>query len=124
MPGDGCLNTPALIAVVTKIWSPHTIGDDHARPGISAAHATLIVVDHFVGSVATGETARPDGPRNCGQVLSGAGAGTSVVTKSTTRESSWGTAESYMTMSRALLISGSGGSSALPASPARSDRGR
>src|SRR6187455_535869 len=101
MPGDGCLNMPALIAVVTNTWSPQTIGDDHARPGISAAHATLIVVDHFVGSVATGETARPDGPRNCGQVLSGAGAaGTSVVTKRTTRESSWCTAEFYMTMSR------------------------
>src|SRR6187549_24844 len=70
MPGDGCLNMPALIAVVRNTWSPQTIGDDHARPGISAVHATLIVVDHFVGSVASDDTARPAGPRNCGHVAS------------------------------------------------------
>ena len=82
MPGDGCLNAPDPTAEVTITWSPQTIGDDHPRPGTSAFHATLIVVDHFVGSVATAEIARPDGPRNCGHAVSGGAgaAGTKVVT--------------------------------------------
>src|SRR6185436_4907571 len=84
MPGDACLNSFELIAVVTKTWLPQTIGDDQPRPGTSAFQATLIVVDHFVGSVSTADTARPWWPRNCGQVVStGAdGPGTSVVTAS------------------------------------------
>src|SRR5262245_23970818 len=52
------------------IWSPHTIGDDHPCPGTSVFHATLIVVDHRVGTVSIAVTARPDGPRNCGHVAS------------------------------------------------------
>src|SRR6187397_430532 len=84
MPGDACLKAPELIAVVTITWSPQTIGEDQPRPGTSAFQPTLMVVDHFVGSVSIAEIARPDGPRNCGQVRSGgAGAsGTSVVMNS------------------------------------------
>src|SRR6187551_3083520 len=87
MPGDACLKSRAPIAVVTITWSPHTIGDDQPRPAISARHATLIVVDHLVGSVATDDTARPAGPRNCGQVAStGSGAGTNAVTNTVSTE--------------------------------------
>src|SRR6185436_6848967 len=88
MPGDGCLKAPGLTAEVTITWSPQTIGDDQPRPGTSARHATLIVVDHFVGSVSIDETARPAGPRNCGHTRSGGAgaAGTSVVMKSSSVE--------------------------------------
>src|SRR6476469_283029 len=87
MPGDACLKAPGLIADVRITWSPHTIGDDQPRPGTSAFHDTLIVADHFVGSVSIAETPRPECPRNCGHVVStGAGAsGTSLVTNSRAR---------------------------------------
>src|SRR5713101_679022 len=78
-------------------WSPQTIGEDQPRPGTSTFQATLIVVDHFVGSVAMAETARPDGPRNCGHVVSGDGA---AVTRPVTNRISAArmvTPESYMT---------------------------
>jgi hypothetical protein len=78
MPGDGCLKAPDPTAEVTITWSPQTIGDDQPRPATSAFQATLIVVDHFVGSDSIAETARPPGPRNCGHVVS-AGAGTKIV---------------------------------------------
>src|SRR4051795_12350125 len=81
MPGDACLKALALIAVVTKTRSPQTIGDDQPRPGTSAFHATLVVVDHVVGTLSIADTARPACPRNCGHVLSrGTGAVTSAVT--------------------------------------------
>src|SRR5215471_17583554 len=84
MPGDACLNAPGLIALVTKIWLPQTIGDDQPRPGTSAFHATLIVVDQVVGSVSIAEIARPAGPRNCGQTVSG---GAGAVMRGVTRSS-------------------------------------
>src|SRR5215471_6564187 len=85
MPGDGCLNAFALMAVVRNTWSPQTIGDDQPRPGTSAFHATLIVVDHVFGSESIVDTPRPAWPRNCGHVASAGtgGAGTSAVTKNT-----------------------------------------
>jgi hypothetical protein len=81
------------------IWSPQTIGDDHPRPGTSARHATFIVVDHVVGSVSIDETARPDGPRNCGHAVSpdDGAAGMNAVTNRTMSAASTGTPESYMT---------------------------
>ena len=80
MPGEACLNGPVPTADVTMTWSPQTIGDDQARPGTSALQATLIVVDHVAGRLATSDTARPAWPRNCGQLVSGgAGAGRRVV---------------------------------------------
>ena len=83
------MNAPDPTAEVTITWSPQTIGDDHPRPGTSAFQETLIVVDHFVGSVATEEMARPDGPRNCGHAVSGAGAaGTNVARNKTTMAAS------------------------------------
>src|SRR5260221_5612198 len=99
MPGDGCLNAPAPTADVTVTWSPHTIGEDQPRPGTSTFHATLIVVDHVVGSVAMADTARPDGPRNCGHVVSG-GEGTAATTPVTKRITGTArvTPESYMTV--------------------------
>ena len=42
------------------------MGDDHARPGNSTAHATIFFVDHSVGSVDASDT--PElAPRKCGQ---------------------------------------------------------
>src|SRR4029077_13643974 len=84
MPGEACLKAPGLTADVTITWSPQTIGDDQPRPGTSARQPTLIVVDHLTGSVSIADTARPDGPRNCGQVRSGGAgaAGTDAVTTS------------------------------------------
>ncbi len=74
------------------------MGEDQPRPGTSAFQATLIVVDHFVGSVAIADTARPDGPRNCGQVVSGgAGTGTKLVTRRTRTATMTCTPESYTT---------------------------
>src|SRR5258708_36348756 len=70
-------------------WSPQTIGEDHPRPGTSAFDDTLIVVDHFVGRVSTGETARPAGPRNCGHVVS-AGTGAPGTTRTTASKSTAG----------------------------------
>src|SRR3954454_8136458 len=86
MPGEACLKLPEVTAVVTIIWSPQTIGEDQPRPGTSARHPTLIVVDHLSGRPSIAETARPAGPRNCGQVRSaGAGAaGMNAVTKNNT----------------------------------------
>src|SRR3954466_9547956 len=83
MPGEACLKLPELTAVVTITWSPQTIGEDQPRPGTSALHPTLMVVDHLSGRLSIAETARPAGPRNCGHVRSaGAGAtGTNAVTK-------------------------------------------
>ena len=74
----------------------HTIGEDHPRPGTSVFHAMLIVVDHVDGSVSIADIARPAGPRNCGQVVSGAtgASGTKVVMNRTTATKRF-TRESY-----------------------------
>ena len=56
-----------LTADVTKSVEPHTMGDDHARPGIVAIHATFFVSDQRIGGVAVSETPELPGPRNCGQ---------------------------------------------------------
>src|SRR5437899_1528403 len=103
MPGDACLNAPALMAVVTNTWLSQTIGDDQPRPGTSVFHATFIVVDHVVGSVSIVETALPAGPRNCGHTVSGgAGAVTSAVTNNGATNNGTRTRGSYLRYGRAL----------------------
>src|SRR5262249_34049850 len=59
----------SLTTVVRKMRRPHTIGDDHPRPGRSAFHTTFFVVLHSSGMPRSSATP-PDGPRNCGQLVS------------------------------------------------------
>src|SRR5262245_11799599 len=70
MPVEGCLNAPGLTVVVTMTWSPHTTGDDQARPATAAFHATFFVADHVVGRLSIAATPRPIAPRNCGHTAS------------------------------------------------------
>src|SRR6187401_3139924 len=72
MPGVGCLKGRLLIADVTNTVLPATTGDDHARPGTSIAHLTLVVFDHRSGSRAPRASPSMPGPRNPGH--SGGGA--------------------------------------------------
>src|SRR5262245_23801224 len=67
MPGVGSLNGPGLIADVRKTVPPHTIGEDHPRPGTSATQATFSLGDQDVGVFVSRETPAASGPRNCGQ---------------------------------------------------------
>src|ERR1039457_2180448 len=56
-------------AVVTKIRSPHTMGEESARPGISTLQTILVplVASHLTGGLAPSPMPEADGPRNCGQ---------------------------------------------------------
>src|SRR5262249_38161726 len=62
-----CLASPE-IAVVTKIRSPQTMGDDTARPGSSIFQTTFVplVASHCTGGLVPSPMPDPDGPRNCG----------------------------------------------------------
>ncbi|MFI5380147.1 MAG: hypothetical protein ACHRHE_12685 [Tepidisphaerales bacterium] len=55
---------PSLRAVVRKMRSPQTTGEDQPRPGTSTDQATFWVVDQVVGRPAASETPREPGPRN------------------------------------------------------------
>src|ERR1035438_4797491 len=44
-PFCGGSDVPEFTAVVRNTWSPHTIGDDQPRPGISAFHTTFSEAD-------------------------------------------------------------------------------
>src|SRR2546427_2739215 len=52
------------------------MGDDQPRPGISTFHATFSVADQCSGRLVLSATPRALGPRNCGQLASGAEAWT------------------------------------------------
>jgi hypothetical protein len=67
MPVVGSFHASPLSAVVRKILSSHTTGDDHPRPGTSTDHATFSVVDHRSGNSAPSAMPSDSGPRNCGQ---------------------------------------------------------
>jgi len=58
--------TPVGTAVVMKIRSPHTTGEENPRPGISVFHAMLEVSVHRRGA-SPGATPVDAGPRHCGQ---------------------------------------------------------
>src|SRR5271166_5444259 len=70
VPICGAFDLPSVIAVVTKILPPVTIGEDHPRPGIGTDHSTFLVVDQRSGSRASAPTGLASGPRNCGQLKS------------------------------------------------------
>src|SRR5688572_27357557 len=57
---------PFSYAVVRKILSPQTIGDELPRPGTGFFHTTLSVADHESGYVPVTSPC-PDGPRHTGQ---------------------------------------------------------
>src|SRR6185436_6608744 len=65
-PRFGASISPTGITDVTKIRSPHAIGDDHPCPGIVAFHLTFWVVLHVSGRLAPSPTPVEPGPRNCG----------------------------------------------------------
>src|SRR2546422_96860 len=65
VPICGVFDFPSVVTVVTNTLLPFTIGDDHPRPWISAAHSTFSVFDHFSGNLpfaTTGEVVE-DGER-------------------------------------------------------------
>jgi hypothetical protein len=62
------LNAPAFTAVVRYTRSPHAIGDDQPRPGISALHATFSAFDQRRGRLDESATPEPSAPRNWGQL--------------------------------------------------------
>src|SRR5580658_4932383 len=78
-PFLGASPPPLLITLVTKILSPHTIGDDQPEPGTSTFQTTFSVADHLSGSAGSSTTPVDPGPRNCGQ-LSFANSGASANT--------------------------------------------
>src|SRR5260370_39005787 len=45
VPICGVFDFPSVVTVVTNTLLPFTIGDDHPRPWISAAHSTFSVFD-------------------------------------------------------------------------------
>src|SRR5262249_23501858 len=57
--------TSPSIAVVRKIRSPQTIGEEWHRPGIAVFHFTFSVGLHLVGRPVSGETPWLSGPRHC-----------------------------------------------------------
>jgi hypothetical protein len=57
---------PSVVTVVRNTLRPFTIGDDHPRPGISTAHSTFSVLDHFSGNLPFATTGFASGPRNLG----------------------------------------------------------
>src|SRR5580700_9914241 len=82
-PFLGASPPPLLITLVTKILSPHTIGDDHPDPGMSTFQRTFSVADHLSGSAGSSTTPVDPGPRNCGQLslaTNGASANTLKIT--------------------------------------------
>src|SRR5262249_22636475 len=60
--------TPLLVAVVTITRSPHTIGEDQPKPGISAFQTTLELALHSIGTPVSEEMPCPVGPRKPGQL--------------------------------------------------------
>src|SRR5262245_37948108 len=59
--------TPPLVAVVTITRSPHTMGEDQPKPGISAFQTTFEVALHSIGTPVSEEMPCPVGPRKPGQ---------------------------------------------------------
>src|SRR5262245_3445696 len=60
---------PLSCAVVTKIWLPHTIGDEFARPGSGSFHFTGEVGLQRSTYEPLATRPCPDGPRQRGQKL-------------------------------------------------------
>ena len=56
-----------LITDVIKTWSPVTMGELHARPGISDFQTTLLSGPQDAGSERVSSSTPPSRPRNCGQ---------------------------------------------------------
>ncbi len=65
--GRFCGALEIIRAVVTKIRFPATIGCDHPRPGMGTFQTTRDCSDHCWGTLASGITPSPRGPRNCDQ---------------------------------------------------------
>src|SRR2546428_5111969 len=52
---------------VTKMRSPHAMGDDHPAPGTSVFQKPFLVELQVSGRPASSATPTGSGPRNCGQ---------------------------------------------------------
>ena len=63
-PGIGSGSSPALIADVTKTWSPDTTGELQLRPGMSVFQTTFSVSLHVSGKARSSGTSPAFGPRN------------------------------------------------------------
>src|SRR5262245_35694482 len=55
------------MAVVRKIRSPQTMGEECPRPSTGVFHFTFLVAPHSVGNPVSVETPWPSGPRHCAQ---------------------------------------------------------
>ena len=86
-PGIGCTSSSAaLTAVVTKMWSPQTMGELQLRPGMSIFQAMFSVSLHRSGRAGSSATAPAAGPRNPGHWAGWAAAGAaSPATRAGTR---------------------------------------
>jgi hypothetical protein len=61
--------SPAVsMALVTKTWSPHTIGELHERPGIAAVQTIPLSELQLSGSSGSSGATPFLAPRNCGQL--------------------------------------------------------
>src|SRR5215470_12416845 len=67
-----CMTSPSS-AVVRKIRSPQTIGEEWPRPGMAVFHFTFCVGVHTVGRPVSGEMPWLSGPRHCDQFAAGFG---------------------------------------------------
>src|SRR5262245_29310694 len=58
---------PSSYAVVKKIRSPQTIGEEWPRPGTAVFHKIFSVADHLSGYPEPDANPCPEGPRHRGQ---------------------------------------------------------
>src|SRR4030095_2698651 len=75
VPICGGFDLPSVVTVVKYTLPPVTIGEDHPRPGISWDHSTFSVLDQRSANFGSVPTGFESGPRNCGQAISLAAAG-------------------------------------------------
>src|SRR5262245_4607026 len=73
------------MAVVRKMRSPQTMGEECPRPSIVAFHFTFLVALHSVGNPVSFEIPCPSGPRHCGQLAPDSGTETASVSGGETR---------------------------------------
>src|SRR5687767_1729085 len=63
-----CRDAPLPTCDVTKTRSPHTMGEDTARPRMADFQAMPSVLLQRLGNPVSGETPDQEGPRQCGQL--------------------------------------------------------
>ena len=87
---------PVGMAVRTKTWSFHTMGEALPWPGTATFHRTFLVSSQLTGGLARGATPVATGPRNEGQLSSSA----SVAAKAETAVSRESAARCFMGVGR------------------------